>query len=278
MKLTAIIPTRGRPHMLAGCLHTFANLQSRKHHVQYAVAVDVDDPETIVAAKELQKRYPTLSVTIFNRPPSLGEYSNRIAERVPADAYCTICDDVVCVSSKWDDAIAKELEATPKGIWWFKSDPERPVTNVIMSHAWYKAQGRIYTELFPYWYDDMWIREVVVMATGKDVPQVEGAGIVDIPMGTTRMRDLLFWDDFFQISRPGRVAQARKIAEALGYDVTVAAKIAPVFHPNHEFRKRADDVVNIQGDKKPASPEYMIAKARAEKMLARIGMLQASAA
>lgn len=271
MKFTAIVPTRGRPEMLNGCLHSFAYLESRVNEVHYVACVDLDDPVTAEAAKLYQRRYPTLTILFFNRPPSLGQYVNEAAAKFPADVYLSLADDVICASPGWDEAIRKAVEEDPRGVFWWRTPETRKATYAIVTRAWHEAAGRIFTDLFPFWFDDMWLREVYLMASGKDIPMLDGARLNDIPLKTTRMRDLIFWDDFFHLVRYRRRIEARRIAEKFGWpDVTGALN----FTPNHAFRARADKVAEVQGEKAPPDARYLQAKARAETILAKLGAAQ----
>ena len=91
------------------------------------------------------------------------------------------------------------------------------------------------------------------------------------------MYDLRFWDDFYQATRPARVAEARRIATALGIpDIT--RLVRPQLGPNLNFRDNAAATVELQGDVEPPSPGYLAAKAHAEIVMARIAMLQVSTA
>lgn len=278
MKISAIIPSRGRNGLLVGCVHTFARLTSTKHEVTFVICADLDDSPTIAAAFDLRTMFPNVAVRVSDRRPALGSYYNEACVAHPADAYCAIGDDTLCTKPDWDDAIAQAVAGTPNGLWWWSCEGERQAIYPIQSHAWYKAAGRFFTDLFPFWFDDVWLREIAVMVTGKEVPRIEGARLVDTVTRTTRMYDLGFWDDFYQATRLARVSEARKVSAALGMPAELVNQMAVQLGPNKEFRATADQVVEIQGDTAPPSPGYLQAKARAERVLARIAMIQMQAA
>ncbi len=276
MKITCMIPTR-RADQIIGCVHSFAMLESREHEVTYAIGVDSDDPASIeAAARVVQNR--RASLTIFERLPSLGAYHNELAARVPADVYTTLGDDVICIAPRWDAAIATAVEVNPKGIWWWACPPEREAIYPIVTEAWRVAAGRIFTDLFPCWYDDVWLREVAMMVTGGDVPRMAGAALIDCPMPTTRMRDLLFWDDFFHVCRPARLAEARKIADVLcpERDSDAMALMSAQFCPNDKFRASIPEIEKNQGDKLPVTVSYIASKQRAEGIMAKIAEIHAA--
>jgi len=278
MKITCMIPSR-RGDQIIGCVHALSMLESRENEVTYAIGVDGDDPVSIEAAtRVLQRRRATMSV--FDRLPALGSYHNQLAERTPADVYTTLADDIICTSPAWDKAIAEAVTANPNGVWYWACPKDREAIYPIVSENWRKASGTIFTDLFSHWYDDVWIREVVIMVTGSDAPRIQGAHIVDCPMPTTRMRDLLFWDDFFHACRPARLAQAVKICEALGIDRSVdeMARICATFCPNEKFRETIPQVEEAQGDKNEITQSYIASKIRAEGIMAKLTEISTAAA
>ncbi len=278
MKITCMIPTR-RGDQVMGCVHAFSMLESREHEVTYAIGVDNDDPKSIEAASRTVQNYRA-SMSIFERQPALGNYHNMLATAAPADVYTTLGDDVICTKPGWDKAIAEAVTANPKGVWWWACPKEREAIYPIVSAAWREASGRIFTDLFSHWYDDVWLREVVIMVTGEDVPRIDGAHLVDCPMPTTRMRDLLFWDELFHACRPARVIEAKKIADALGIPRThdEIAALSATFVKNESFRASIPSVEEAQGDKLPVTASYVASKQRAEKIMAKIESIQAAAA
>lgn len=247
-------------------------LESRKHDVVYGIGVDTDDPASVQIASILQHQY-RVSVSVFERCKSLGQYHNDIARLQPGDVHTTLGDDVICSSVGWDDAIARVVENDPNGIWWWSCSGNRQVIYPIVSRGWLDAAGKIFTDFFPFWYDDVWLREVAIVArNGEEVPRIGGAKLIDCPTRTTRMRDVLFWDDFYQATRPARVAEGQHIARKLGMDITKerAWEIASVFAANEEFRARAHEVEAAQGEQTGPTPEYIAAKKRAEIAMSKI--------
>ena len=277
MKLTCVIPTRGRPHLLVGCVQSFARMRSGKHEAEIVLAVDVDDNPTLAMAFDLRATFPMLSVRGYDRLQALGSYYNDVCRNHPADAYCAIGDDTLCTGVDWDDAIANAVTTDPKGLWWWTCDGPRQCIYPVMSHGWYAAAGRFFTDLFPFWFDDVWLREVAVMVFGREIDRIPCARLVDTVTRTTRMYDLRFWDDFYQATRPARVAEARRIAEALGLP-NIAHAVRPQLGPNRKFREESEKTVELQGDVEPPSPGYLAAKKHAETVMARIAMLKISTA
>jgi len=279
MKITMMIPTR-RGDQILGCIHAMSMLESHEHEVTYAIGIDSDDPVSIESASRCLQRY-RCSMSIFERLPALGSYHNELAARTPADVYVCCGDDIICISQNWDRAIAEAVEANPKGLWWMDCPQDRLAIYPVVSEQWRAAAGgKVFDDLYPYWYSDVHLREIGIMVTGVEVPRVSGAMIVDCPMPTTRMRDLLYWDDFFHKTRPARLVEAIKICSVLypDRDVSEMQRLSATFCPNESFRATIDQVVETQGDKLPPTPSYMAAKQRADMILEKIDEIYSAAA
>ncbi len=264
MKISVIIPSRGRPFALARMFEGIRALESGKHEVSYTVGVDADDLETLAMCTILRLRDHKLGYRCFVRLGSLGVLCNRLAEENPGDVYAFLTDDVSVMTRDWDEAIARAWEARPDGVFWWRTTKQRPATYAIVSEKWRAAAGHIWTDYFPFWWDDMWLLDVWLNASGLPMLPIE-AWLDDLPQMTLRMRRLRFWADFFMHQKGKRQAQAVKMAKALGWPraplddnrCDVSAK----------FREQIDAIEAQQGDKGPPTPEYLKAEARAMSMM-----------
>lgn len=264
MKITVLVPSRGRPHHLLKAVTLAHSKASGKHEVKYVVGCDADDPATGGAAYALTIKVPRVEVFCTQRPSSLGELVNRMAESHPADAYCGIGDDTEVQTPCWDDAIYNAWAARPDGVWWWRTLQVRPATYPIVSEKWRAAAGRLLTDLFPFWWDDVWLMQVWHMASGGPALPIE-AILDDKAFATHRMRDLRFWSDFYTFLKPERQRIAKHMATTLGWPVLdVNDTICDV---RDEFLRQADKIEKGQGDKGPPTPEYLRAKARAEAIM-----------
>lgn len=214
MKLHVLIPTRGRPQQLAAAIYSLYALSSGEHEIIFCVAVDDDDEKSIETLRALRARVPVY-IRIGPRPETLGSVANDLARAWPADAYAVWADDLMCATYGWDETIAKALQETPHGIFWWTSARKEATFVPIISEKWRAAAGQVFTEHFPFWYDDLWLQEVWCMATDSG-PISLPIEVVDKPTETQRMRDLRFWHDFYTFMRSERVLQGRRIAAALG--------------------------------------------------------------
>lgn len=268
MKLNVLIPTRGRPEQLAAAIYSLHALKSEEHEITFCVAVDDDDAQTHETLRRIRARVPTF-IRIGPRPDSLGSVANDLSARWPADAYAIWADDLMCASYGWDEHIARALAATPHGIFWWS--PARPVATFVpvVSERWRAAAGRIFTEHFPFWYDDLWLQEVWCMATDSGPISIE-ALVVDKPTETQRMRELRFWHDFYTFMRAERVQEGLRIAAALGLPKPIIGE---------ELRRRLNQMAEVKDEfledimrsNKAETGEpsalYLQAKKRAEELM-----------
>jgi hypothetical protein len=272
VKITVIIPSRGRRFQLLATIRTLQEAESGRHDVTYIVGCDSDDPATIGVCEMLRLGSPVggpVTAHCFERTGSLGAMVNQMALDLPADVYCSLCDDVLVRTKDWDDRIADAWQAKPDGVWWWKTDEKRPATYAIVSEKWRAAAGRIFTDYFPFWWDDMWLLQTWMLAHEGAWLHVD-AWLEDRPARTQRMRDNRFWAEFYLSRIDERISDALRIREALGWPTTLDIhefarhlnKLSP------EFMADADAMERRQGDADtPPTPEYLRAKARAEALM-----------
>jgi hypothetical protein len=280
VRLTVIIPSRGRPEQLFATLRRMQKLQAVDgegqpvNHVVYMIGADADDTETIGMGKLLvtpSLRGGPICMRVFQRTASLGEMVNRMAEDAPADVYCSLCDDILVLTEGWDAKIAEAVEAKPDGVFWWRCDEKRAATYAIVTEKWRAASGRIFTDYFPFWWDDVWLLHVWMLAAESPWLYVE-AELEDRPQHTHRMRDLRFWGDFYLDRAEERFAEAERIRKALGWgprtiDERAFANVVCQLSP--EFLADADNLEKRQGEThKPPTPEYLRAKERAASLMA----------
>lgn len=248
-------------------------LESDKHKVTYVIGADSDDPATIGMARLLADSPPIFggpcALAEFRRTPSLGQMVNTMAELVPGDVYASLCDDVIVRTAFWDEKIAEAVEAKPDGVFWWKCDEKRAATYAIITEKWREASGRIFTDYFPFWWDDVWLLHVWMLAS-EDAWHYIDAYLDDMPNATQRMRDLRFWGEFYKDRQQERIDEANRIRGALGWGPRTlnpdkfAEFAMRVTALSAEFFADADNIEARQGEKGPPTPEYLIAKERAE--------------
>jgi hypothetical protein len=273
VNITVVIPSRGRVRGLSAVIYGLHFLESGKHNVTYGVACDDDDPETSDFCKQESKRV-RLAYRIGKRHTSMGEMVNTMAQLIPADVYLVINDDVLCLSNNWDDVIAQAAEKTPHGVFWWTSACEQQVLFPIVTEKWRAAAGGIFSDFFPFWYDDLCLVELWTMTTDAE-SIILPINICDKPRTVThRMRELTFWQKVYNGTRKLRVQKAYEMAEKLGLKRPDSPQhLAALL--NLHLRRVSDEWINLiehnQGDKNPPDAAYLKKRAEAEKMLNEIG-------
>lgn len=265
--INVLIPSRGRPTQLAAALTSLNMCLSGENNVWFCVACDDDDTDTQQLLRRMRADMP-LNIRIGPRPESLGSVANDLAAHWPADAYAVFGDDLLCVSYGWDALVAKAVRETPHGVFWWTSSSGVETYVPIITEKWRAAAGFIFTEHFPFWFDDLWLQELWIMAT-QTPPQVLPIKLVDKPQATIRMRELRFWQDFYARMRGERVRHGRQIAAALGIPEPVigpmlaerlnALTVSDEFLADIERRNHADT-----GE---PSEMYLRTRARAEELM-----------
>jgi hypothetical protein len=261
LNLTVTLPSRGRPFGLQTVIETLQRLESGRHTIRYVLGVDADDPQSVSAAWTLWAHDRRVIPWCRVRRSSLGEMVNEMTAAHPADAYVALCDDVDILTEHWDEAIHQSWKAEPNGVWWWKTLKQRPATYPVISEGWRKASGKPYTDYFCFWWDDMWLMQVWMMASQRPALWLDAA-LDDRAQNTQRMRDLRFWANFYTKMKPERQKRAAFIAQRLGWPVGDLEEHLCDVSP--EFLAKAEAIERFQGEVHvPPTPEYVRAYQRA---------------
>jgi hypothetical protein len=267
MRISVLMASRGRATQMVAALNSLRSQESGKNEVIYGVACDADDTVTVGTCQILKPRMP-LCHHVLERTPSLGGRINQLAEHMPADVYVSVADDTLCMTQDWDERVAEAWRANDKGVWWWTMFHKEPALYTIVSEKWRAAAGQLFTDHFPYWFDDIWLLELWVLATESPFQFVD-AKLADCPTKTMRMRDLAFWHEFWHYTRPQRIKDAKAIAAKLGLREPLCADILAtvIGRPVPEFVNSMAMIEANQGDQGPATIEYVKAKSRAQEIM-----------
>jgi hypothetical protein len=216
-----LINTRGRPEKLTAAIMTLAGLAAQPEKITFGVRYDADDPDTEKALVRLgaHVRLKTFSGT---RPRSMGGEINRMAAGIDAAFYHVLTDYIVPVTVYWDlsQFEQREREHAFVSCWSLAPGPTSPDYPVI-SRAWLDAAGgRIFTNNFPFWFDDMDLTHRYILAKGQLIHPItsmgNAIGLHARKDKTQRMRDLEFWFAYYRHLEPGRVEWAKSTRKNLG--------------------------------------------------------------
>ena len=265
MKISVLIPSRARPFMLCDTILSLHARASGTQDVTCIVGCDDDDPDTADAVDLLKARGLPVVAHVAPRSSSLGGMVNVMSLAYPADVYCSLCDDVQVTTPCWDDVIEETWLKRRDGVWWWRTKESH---YAVVSEKWRAAAGRIFTDYFPFWWDDCWLIQLGKYVTGKPQQYID-AWLDDRAPATTRMRDLEFWTEFYWSRADERRAEGNRIRRALGRP---SFKVKPhhELHRNPDYTRRTGEIQAKQGERAPPTPEYLQAKARAEGLMMKV--------
>lgn len=213
MKLLVILASRGNPKGLLSTISSLIGLAGGKHEIVIKVGIDEDDASSLAYTPTIKNIYPDVQFITVTRKPTLGEVVNELARNENADVYVPLTDRMIVLSPLWDEIIANaSMHFFNHILWWTM---EQGTIMPIVTKKWYEAAGQVFTEYFPFWFDDTWIAEIngfVHGSAGFALPVMlwrKPGGI------TKRFHDIRFWMDFFIQTRRQRFAEASEIAAKL---------------------------------------------------------------
>lgn len=267
-------PSRGNPAGLLSVVNSVAALASQRHRITHMIAIDEDDESTASALARFPAVGADVSVVRGARSRSIGEVVNRMMAATPADVYVGVTDRTLLLTPRWDMILAQAVQQVPHGVFWL-THPDLPKSCIfpVITRRWLDAAGEVYTNYFPFWFDDTWIAEVWLFATGT-APLMLPIQAYRQPHKTASLRDLDFWYRFFFALRPMRTEAGRRIAAKLGLPAVDPARISQLLESGDaQLLPRVPQIEAEYGSPgRPAEPDrrYLEAKARAEAILASL--------
>lgn len=214
--ITVLVATRARPTFLFRLLRSLEERVGRSEKVDIAVYVDEDDTATLDFSQSHQAVLPTC-FHVGPRTSTMGEMIHQLQRLRPeSDIYVTTVDDTLFLTPAWDEAIRQAYASVPDGIALAYVDDLNgdagSVSLVTLSRAWIEASGAMFTEFFPFWFDDSWLDQIAMMVGRKLPLPVEAVTQSQGQQNrTSRMRNLAFWDRFYFHTLEDREAAARRL-------------------------------------------------------------------
>lgn len=225
-KILAIIPSRGRPRK---CQKAYDSLEGAER----LILVDYDQAESY---------HEHLAAKIVKRKPMLPMYYNHAALEHEADFYMAAGDDMEMLTPDWTREVFDKMNPDIPQLGWIPDrsagHPNGLAAYPILTRAWVRATGRIFPEIFPYWFTDRWITEVADALGVKVKLNLEYVDIGEREP-TNRMRDLCFWSRVYALTKADRQADVDKLAAVIGID---PPQLSPVgsMTPEHAMALELD--------------------------------------
>ncbi len=269
MNIAVMMASRGAHASLQAVLKTSAALASGRHMISYVLGIDHDDQVTQQAAANFS--HPPFSVqpVLGDKPAGMGELFNRLMNSSDADAYVHITDRTHFLTPRWDVIVEQAVAKVPHGVFWL-THPDLPTSCIfpVITRRWLDAAGAVFTDYFPFWFDDTWLAETWLFATGV-APMMLPVQAWRQPHKTAKLRDLEFWYRFFFALRPERMQVARDIARKLGLAAVNQDGIRRAMEQSDAQLLARVPQIEAEYGMPGGEPDggYLAAKARAEVML-----------
>ncbi len=215
---------RARPEYLDKSLDSIDRTVGDPSSIDAWIYVDNDDDITkryISSGSYLRFSFK-INWVVGERTASMGQMINILREKCSTNPgiYMPWPDDYVLKTRNWDGTIRDVFSRYPDGIvMGYLPDPivgrSEQVTLPVQSATWINITGKMTTELFPYWKEDTWLDHVAQLVQRKvrlddvSVEPISGKG------KTRRLKNLPFWDRFFNNLMDERIKEANLLRQAM---------------------------------------------------------------
>ena len=222
--ISLLMLNRARPYYLDKSLDSVDRTIGDPSSIDAWIYVDNDD--------DITKRYISsgsyfrfsfkINWVVGERTASMGQMINILREKCTTNPgiYQLWPDDYVLKSRNWDGRIRDVFNRYPDGIVMaYFPDPvvgsSDQATILTLSAQWTNITGKVLTEFFPYWKEDTWLDHVSQLVQRK----VRLDDISIEPIGgkgkTQRLKNLPFWDRFFNNLMDERIKEANLLRQAI---------------------------------------------------------------
>lgn len=269
--VACLITSRGNPEKLLSTCLTASTLSAKPINVRFYVRLDDDDEGSWWAIRKLNK-HVSLDVSVGPRPKALGSCVNELAAEAisdGADYLCVLNDDVIMLTPNWDDKVRTLAQGTVSV--WNPAEGDVCFDYPIVTRGFYNAQGgKLFTDFFPFWFDDRWLQDAIVIGAPNLVKQLH-ITLCARKRGTQRFRDIDFWLKHYLFMEPMRIAQAQRLSDTLGTGIDVRTDAGAVERARLLREEHMKDIADLAvryswaEDKREPDPAYLMAKAEAEE-------------
>ena len=219
--ISLLLPTRGRPQMLAQVFTSLEQTIAQKSKVAVWLYIDHDDQITMDAIRTGQFQGYSFGIhcVVGESAASLGEIHNLTWRTSTSGSgiFMLHADDTLFVTPGWDDVIRAAFNQYPDRILAaHPHDPElhEPTFQMILSAEWLTVTGRFSTAYFPFWFDDTWLDQIgQIIGRRAQLPiklrLIGGKG------KTPRMRNVAFWTGFYNHTLDERIHTAKELLKQI---------------------------------------------------------------
>lgn len=222
--ITILCPTRSRPELLDKAVDLIDKHTSRKDQVNMWLLVDNDDLQTcaLIHSGWSEKFDIKVSFLIDDPTITLGDGLNRLWQAASnGGIYLYMGDDHQMMTSNWDVTLRETFNSGPKDRYLIAQicDLHRNSDDLIIwavTAEWLNTIGRFVPPYFPFWFIDMWVDHVSVMAGRKVMSGIEMKSAGGRGHGTQNLWNLGYWYRFFHLLLFERVQEVDKILYEIG--------------------------------------------------------------
>lgn len=266
LKISVLIASRGNAEGLRTVIGALDMLKSGAYSIIYIVASDNDDKATHDVATSLCRDGIPVQIYLSERRSSLGSAWNECSHGM-ADIFALVTDRALCVTPHWDIYLADSYNKDDTRVVWWTTNAG-PVIPIV-PRKWIEASGQLFTEYFPFWFDDTWVHELSALVHGLPNYMVQASCfVVKKNPVTKRLRDLRFWMDFFIAKRPERIAHAAKIRASLNLPEPDMVPVNQWFESTDKMWDRDwQKWEEVMGDKSEPDESYLTAKKSTEEFM-----------
>ena len=293
--LSLLLPTRGRPEMLAQVFASLEQTVAQKNKVAVWLYIDHDDQVTMDAIQAGKFKGYTFGIhwVVGESAASLGEILNLTWRACTSGSgiFMMHVDDTLFVTPGWDDIIRAAFNKHPDRILVaYPHDPElhEPTFQMILSAEWLAVTERFSTGYFPFWFEDTWLDQIGQIIGRREQLPIK-LGMIGGKGKTSRMRNVAFWTGFYNHTLDERVHLAKELLQQIHpKPCTEREQIEhasrAVIHRFHEETKNFSDLYavfreerhsNLTAEQRDTLDErYFILEARAvARLLAKVSFM-----
>lgn len=283
MSLAVLIPTRGRNGLLANCAGQMWAACSI--NTQFVLGWDTDDVRSGVHFDPLN-----FHLSVEPREDTLGAKYNRCAAVLPnADIYLLWADDMVITTNGFDKIIEDAAAQFTDGIGmvFFGKIEGVMQPGIAVTRKMVELMGELCDPSYAFWFQDTRLIEIGRM-TDRVIDlgnTIEVKCLTELKGNSRGVRDIAFWGQYFDATRPKRRAIAERIIEAGADQPYRKTQLRKRMNAWDEIFRQANSKCSDPVQAKqleahyafdaPADERYLRVKAKAEAELAKMQQVAA---